>query len=101
MSPPPFLDQKLPTPGSSFTAMPLGDFGPKPDGCIYGLHPGCHTFGNTRLRLFSIEFPITEDAVERSLLRRLAVQSALKDNLSPFVVTPVVGPRYFLPQSPK
>ena len=32
----------------------------KPYGCIYSLHPGCHTFGNTRLRLPCIGFFITE-----------------------------------------
>ena len=52
--------QNIPTPGSSSTAVPLGDFGPKPYGCIYSLHPGCHTFGNTRLRLPSVGFFITE-----------------------------------------
>ena len=56
----PLLEQKLPAPGSSSTAVPLGDFGPKPYWCIYSLHPGCHTFGNTRLRLPSIGFFITE-----------------------------------------
>ena len=56
----PLLDQKLSTPGSSSTAVPLGDFGPKPVGCIYCLHPGFHTFGDTRLRLPSIGFPITD-----------------------------------------
>ena len=56
----PILYQKLSTPGSSSTAVPLGDFGPKPVGCIYSLHPGCHTFGDTRLRLPSIGFPTTE-----------------------------------------
>ena len=60
MSPPPLLGQNLSTPGSSSTAVPLGDFGPKPFGYIYILHPGCHTFGNTRLRLPGIGFFITE-----------------------------------------
>ena len=60
MSPTPFLDQKLPTLGSSSTTVPLRDFGPKTIGCIYSLHPGCHTFGNTRLRLPCIGFFITE-----------------------------------------
>ena len=32
----------------------------KPYGCIYSQHPGCHTFGNTRLRLPCIGFFITE-----------------------------------------
>ena len=32
----------------------------KPYGRIYSLHPGCHTFGNSRLRLLCIGFFITE-----------------------------------------
>ena len=32
----------------------------KPHGCSYSLHPGCHTSGNTRLRLPCIGFFITE-----------------------------------------
>ena len=56
----PLLDQKLPTPGSSSTAVPLGYLGPKPVGCTYSLHPGCHTFGDTRRRLPNIGFTISE-----------------------------------------
>ena len=56
----PLLYQNLPTPGSRSTAVVLEDLGLKPDGCIYSLHPGCHTFGDTRLRLPSIRFTITE-----------------------------------------
>ena len=56
----PLLDLKLSTPGSSSTEVPLGDFGPKPVGCIYNLHASCHTFGDSWLRLPSIGFPITE-----------------------------------------
>ena len=56
----PNLDQKLSTPGSSTTAVPLGDIGPKPVGCIYSLHPGCHTCRDIRLRLPCIGFPITK-----------------------------------------
>ena len=29
-------------------------------GCVYSLHPGCHTFGHTRVRLPCIGFFITE-----------------------------------------
>ena len=60
MSPTPFLDQKLPTLRSSSTALPLETSARKPYGCIYSLHPGCHTLGNTRLRLPCIGFFITE-----------------------------------------
>ena len=56
----PLLDQKLSTPGSRSTPVPLGDIGPKPVGCIYSLHPGCHTFEDTTICLTNIGFPITE-----------------------------------------
>ena len=40
--------------------MSRGDSGPKPVGCIYSLHPGCHPLEDIGLRLPSIGFPITE-----------------------------------------
>ena len=46
----PLLEQKLFTPGSSSTAAPLADIGPKPFGCTSSLHLGCHPLEDTRRR---------------------------------------------------
>ena len=80
-------------PGSGSTAVPLGHFGPKPDGCIYSLHPGCHTFGNTRPRLLSIGFPMGKTSSKVSFV---ASHSGVprKTTCPLFVVAPVVGSRY-------
>ena len=89
---PPSLGQNLSTPGSSSTAVPLGDFGPKPYGRIYSLHPGCHIFGNTRLRLSSIGFFITETPSTGVSSVASMTKGAQKDELSPpFVAAPVVA----------
>ena len=95
----PLPDQKLSTPGSSSTGVPLGDFGPKHVGCIYSLDPGCHTFGETRLRLPSIGFPITEKPSEGVSFVALRSGVPRRTTCPPFVATPVVCPRHLLPQT--
>ena len=93
----PLLGQNLCTLGSSSISVPLGDFGPKPVGCIYSLHPGCHTFGNTRLRLPSIGFTITETRLQESPPSRRGPGCPEGRPVPPSVAAPVIGSRYLLP----
>ena len=92
----PLLDQKVPTPESSSTAVPQGDFRPKSVGCIYSLHLGCHTFGDIRLRLPSIGFPITETPSKGFSFVASRSRVPRTTTCTPFVATPVVGPMYLL-----